>query len=282
MKTDVLFYRLFATLPEIFFQLTGRPADEAEIYRLESLEIKQTSYRLDGVFRPHLADPHRPIYFTEISARSDPRFYQGFIAKIFDYYDQKLDDRPFFAMAIFTERSLDPGVPVQYQIFLDYDVMQICYLEDLLERGPLPIELELLRLIVTPEAAAMEKAREVLDRIEVETEPGAHRREVVESIETVLVYKFPRVRREEIERMFELVDLRETAVYREAFEEGEKKGEKEGEKKGEKKGRLDAVPLLLESGVSVERIAESLELDLTAVRKVAARASRRTRSQSRS
>ena len=66
--------------------------------------------------------------------------------------------------------------------------------------------------------------------------------------------------------MFNLVDFKDTAVYREAFSEGEA----EGEKRGEKKGSLNAVPLLLEGGFSVERIAETLNLDVDDVRQVAA------------
>ena len=62
--------------------------------------------------------------------------------------------------------------------------------------------------------------------------------------------------------MFSVDTIRHTAVYREAFDEGETEGKKEG--------RLDAVPLLLELGATEERIARDLGLDLEAVREVAA------------
>jgi predicted transposase YdaD len=73
--------------------------------------------------------------------------------------------------------------------------------------------------------------------------------------------------------MFNLVDIEETAVYREAFSEGKTEGKTEGEKEGERRGSLNAVPLLLESGVSVERVAEALNLDVDEVRRLAAPAS---------
>lgn len=53
--------------------------------------------------------------------------------------------------------------------------------------------------------------------------------------------------------MFTLSDLKQTRVYQEAKEEG----------------KLEAVPRLLALGLSVEQIAEALELDVKAVREAA-------------
>jgi hypothetical protein len=52
MKTDSLFYRLFQALPRLFFDLVGLPTLPAEQYRFQSVELKQTALRLDGLFRP--------------------------------------------------------------------------------------------------------------------------------------------------------------------------------------------------------------------------------------
>jgi predicted transposase YdaD len=43
-----------------------------------------------------------------------------------------------------------------------------------------------------------------------------------------MVYKFPQLSREEIERMFGLSELRQTKVFQEALQEGEEKGRQEG------------------------------------------------------
>jgi len=73
--------------------------------------------------------------------------------------------------------------------------------------------------------------------------------------------------------MFDLAAFRDTAVYREAFTEGEAEGEKwgkrEGEKKGKREGKLDAVPFLLELGASEEQIAVNLSLNVEEVRAAA-------------
>lgn len=52
MKTDSIFYRLFQEFPSIFFKLLGNPSEEASLYQFSSIEIKQTAFRIDGVFLP--------------------------------------------------------------------------------------------------------------------------------------------------------------------------------------------------------------------------------------
>ena len=61
--------------------------------------------------------------------------------------------------------------------------------------------------------------------------------------------------------MFSLSDLRQTKVYQEALEEGRQEGEL--------KAKLESVPRLLAIGLSVEQIAQALELTVEQVRQVA-------------
>lgn len=56
-------------------------------------------------------------------------------------------------------------------------------------------------------------------------------------------------------------NLEEPRVYREA--------KAEGEQIGELKGKLASVPLLLKAGLTVEQIAEQLDLELAVVQKAA-------------
>jgi len=77
-------------------------------------------------------------------------------------------------------------------------------------------------------------------------------------IETILIYKFPRVSREEIEAMFGLSDIKQTRVYQEAFPEGIEEGER--------KEKFRTIPLLLRFGLTVEQVAQELSLSLEEVR----------------
>ncbi|MEA5617116.1 hypothetical protein VB711_04570 [Cronbergia sp. UHCC 0137] len=57
--------------------------------------------------------------------------------------------------------------------------------------------------------------------------------------------------------MLGLGDLKQTRVYQEGLEDGERKG------------KLEAVPGLLKLGLTLEQVAEALELDIAEVRKAA-------------
>lgn len=66
---------------------------------------------------------------------------------------------------------------------------------------------------------------------EVVAEPEAQRREAIDLIETLLVYKLPHLTRQEIKKMLRLPDpdLRKTRFYQEAYSEGEEDGHRAGE-----------------------------------------------------
>jgi predicted transposase/invertase (TIGR01784 family) len=60
--------------------------------------------------------------------------------------------------------------------------------------------------------------------------------------------------------------IRNTRVYQEAFEEGEQQCRREGEQQCRSAAKLETIPRLLNMGLSVEQIAEALDLDIEVVR----------------
>jgi predicted transposase YdaD len=68
---------------------------------------------------------------------------------------------------------------------------------------------------------------------------------IVEFIEAVLVYKFPKLSRQEVEAMFTHSDLKKTRVYQDAMQEGVKLGKQEGLQIGEQRGLQRQVAMLL-------------------------------------
>jgi predicted transposase/invertase (TIGR01784 family) len=69
VKTDTIFYRLFQTFPSVFFELINSPSDLTNLYQFSSVEVKQTAFRMDGVFLPN--QTNYPIYFLEAQFQPD-------------------------------------------------------------------------------------------------------------------------------------------------------------------------------------------------------------------
>src|SRR5207302_3821544 len=77
--------------------------------------------------------------------------------------------------------------------------------------------------------------------------------DLVELIETVVLYKLPRLSREEIQAMLQVHDIRETRVYQEAKEEGLKEGVEKGIREGIQEGIEKGIEKGIQEGVEEER-----------------------------
>jgi predicted transposase/invertase (TIGR01784 family) len=83
MKTDSIFYRLFKTFPEAFFELINSEAAETTAYDFASVELKQTAFRIDGVFLPVPIERKKPIYFLEVQFQKECRIVCPIILRTF-------------------------------------------------------------------------------------------------------------------------------------------------------------------------------------------------------
>ncbi|WP_043999572.1 DUF2887 domain-containing protein, partial [Microcystis aeruginosa] len=118
--------------------------------------------------------------------------------------------------------------------------------------------ISMLQLIIAPTARAIEQGKQLIPRIRQAFPKVKQQQELLELIETILVYKLPQVSRKEIEAMFSLSDLKQTKVYQEALEEGRQEGELAA--------KLASIPRLLALGLNFEQIAQALELEIEQVR----------------
>jgi predicted transposase/invertase (TIGR01784 family) len=83
-----LFYRLFKSFPGTFFELIGQVPAQAEASEFRSVEIKQTAFRIDGVFIPLPKAKAVPIVFVEVQFQKDSSFYFRFFSEIMLYLRQ--------------------------------------------------------------------------------------------------------------------------------------------------------------------------------------------------
>lgn len=112
--------------------------------------------------------------------------------------------------------------------------------------------LRILKLIGTPQKQAPERGRALIDRTRQEITDEIVQRNFIELVETIFVYKFPKLNSQEIGKMLGLTELKQTRVYQEAEQAGQEKERAEMLTK--------MVPKLLRRGMTIEEIAADLEL----------------------
>ena len=258
MKTDSIFYQLFQRFPNCFFELLNLPPETAKAYQFSSVEVKQLSFRLDGVFLPNTTN--QPIYFLEVQFQRDDKFYSRFFSEIFLYLHQTELRNNWQGVVIYPQRQVEILESSRYSELLDSERVWRFYLDEL--RGVESVGISTLQLIIASPERAIEQGNTLIQRVRQELANARQQQEVLELIETILVYKLPQVSRKEIEAMFSLSDLRQTKVY----QEGREEGRVEGRVEGKLEAKLASIPRLLALGLTLEQIAQALDLETEQVR----------------
>ena len=224
-----MFYRLFQRLPELVFELAGWPVPDITGYRFRSEEIKQTAFRLDGVLTPPAEATERPMVFVEVQYQPDERFYRRLFAEIFLYLYLHPPAHPWQAVVIYPERRVERDAGQHYTALLTLPQVRRVYLEDFRQSAPSSLGLRLLQLLIGEPARVMAQAQELVQPATPDQRKTTAWGELVDLVETLLVYRLPKLSREEIRAMLNLVDvdLRQTRFYQEVFTEGRQEGRQE-------------------------------------------------------
>ncbi len=227
MKTDSIFYRIFQTDPGILFELLGQSADLAVGYEFRSVEIKQLAFRIDGVLLPTTDAVDQTVWFIEVQFQKDPHFYHRFFAEIALFLAQHPQTLDWQAVVLFPRRSIEPDQTRLHRAQLNSDQVHRVYLNELKSSDALGVGL--MQLILADPGSAVSQAQTLMTKTRSQDQTNPKIAAIIGLIETIVVYKFPQLSREEIERMFGLSELKETKVYQEALQEGRQEGRQEGE-----------------------------------------------------
>ena len=214
MKTDTLFYRLFLRKPKLALELLG--LDYAgDSYSFCSEEIKQTAFRIDGLFKPLSDDPEQPIIFVEVQYQVDNDFYGRLFSELTLYLYLKKPERDWLILLIYPSRSIEKKASIEFLPFLNLPQVHRIYLEDYQDRTDLSPALEFIRLIVSDKQQTISRAKDLAERLDKVDVEG------LDLIETILVYKLPHLSREEIKQMLSVyeVKLQDTRFYQEVSAE---------------------------------------------------------------
>ncbi len=271
MKTDTLFYRLFQNHPELVFQLIGNATPRTGTYEFGSQEVKQLAFRIDGVLNPSPDAADLPIVFVEVQGYRDQKktLYHSFFAEIFLYLHDYQPVQDWLGILIFTQRHLDPQLPLHFQDYATSQRFKRVYLDELpADLANQSLELGVLQLIGVKDEVAPERARQLVERAKKAVTDAAERERIVELVLATLVYKFPTFEREAIRQMLGLDELKQTRFYQEIAEEERVEGRAEGREEERERMLSHAVPKFLQLGLSVEQIAQALDVEVETVERI--------------
>jgi len=259
VKTDTLFYSLFKEFPSIFFELINQSTEQATTYQFTSREIKQLAFRLDGLFFPKTENPENPLYVVEVQFQPDEDLYYRIFAELFLYLRQDKPSCPWRVVVIYPTRRIEREQPLQFREL--FTRVQRIYLDELGDDASDSLGVNIVKLVIENQQTAPERARTLIEQAQAQITDQTTQRNLIDLIETIIVYKLPQKSREEIEAMLGLSELKQTKVYQEA--------KQEGLDEGQLKAKLEAIPRMMQLGLNVEMIAEGLDLPLEVVQPAA-------------
>ncbi|HEY9798897.1 MAG TPA: Rpn family recombination-promoting nuclease/putative transposase [Leptolyngbyaceae cyanobacterium] len=268
MKTDTIFYSLFQAFPSIFFELINQSPQEASNYEFTSREVKQLAFRIDGLFFPKINDSAKPVYVVEVQFQPDDDLYYRLFAELFLYLRQSKPPYRWQVVVIYPSRSIERTQELHFDDILLLNRVKRIYLDELGEVGETSLGVGVVKLVIENEETAPELARRLIAQAKQQLIDAATKRDLINLIETIIVYKLPQKSREEIEAMLGLNELKQSRVYQEALEEGKQQGLEEGKQEGKQEAKLEAIPRMVQFGLSVEAIAQLLDLPLELVQQV--------------
>jgi predicted transposase/invertase (TIGR01784 family) len=245
MRRDTIFYQLFRQSPTLLFSLISQPPEDADRYIFDSIEVKETAFRIDGVFVP--PDRSGVIYFCEVQFQTDELLYERMLSEISIYTYRHRDS--FFdwrAVAIYPSRSVEQSnLNVAIEMLASGRIIPI-YLDELGTGTELPIGLSLMVLTTLEGDAAKAEAQRLVGQAQ-----GS--RDIISLLSTIIVYKFSNLSRDEVDAMLG-IELQQTRVYQDAKAEGEAIGEVRGLERGRtEEGRALVLRLLARKLGKIDR-----------------------------
>jgi predicted transposase/invertase (TIGR01784 family) len=216
MRRDSIFYQLFRQSPTLLFELLPQPPDDAESYIFEAIEVKETGFRMDGVFLP--PNSSGIVYFCEVQFQLDELLYERMNSEIGIYiYRNRERFFDWQSVVIYPTRSVEQSRTETVGDLLASRRIIPVYLDELGEIEELPIGLGLMVLTTLEGDTATTAARNLIGRSQ-----GSG--DIIDLISTIIVYKFSNLSRDEVDAMLG-IELEQTRVYQEAQAEGEARGE---------------------------------------------------------
>lgn len=217
MQTDALFYQLFQTAPQIFFEL-------AQIvptcpYRFESVTFKAVEKRIDGLLQP--TQIGEPLYFLEVQAFPDQRMYWRLLHEISLFFEQSsAESEPeWLAVVLWLDENDDPGFgTVPTHTPAGRERLRAIYLPEVLKQLPeTSLALNVLRpFLVDNERQVRQNFSTWIQHIQQSKLSYRLEERLVEVLVRLIEQKFKTLNYEELATMLQLTPFEETRSFKKA------------------------------------------------------------------
>ncbi len=135
MKTDSIFYRIFLDYPRSFFDLIGEVSAQEDNYKFSSIEVKQLSFRLDGLFLPTQENSDQPLYLVEVQFQPDEDLYYRLFSEFFLFLKYYKPPHPWQMVVIYPSRKIEREQSIHFRNLLNLEEVSIIYLDELGEEA---------------------------------------------------------------------------------------------------------------------------------------------------
>lgn len=274
MRRDSIFYKLFQQYPYVLFQLLKNPPQNAELYKFDSVAVKEPKFEIDGVFLPPESEPKGTVYFSEVQFQKDEQLYERLFAESHLYFYRNRDRfSDWQAVIIYPSRNIEQSDISPHRSLLNGDQVHRIYLDELGDIQELPLWVGLMVLTTLKESEAPAAARNLLTRSNQES---SSKEMILEMITTIMMYRFENLTLREVQVMLG-ISLERSRAYQEIKQEGRQEGRQEGLKESalnlvmrqltRRLGELPEEPKDTISGLSLtnlENLGEAL-LDFTSL-----------------
>jgi len=197
------------------------------------------------VFMPPDGQLECPLIFAEVQYQKDPKIYARLVSEIALYLYQTAPRHDWRAVVIFPNQNTEPRGSEHYREFFDSGRIQAIYLDQLPKQAQ-GLGVQLIHLIGVDEVSVPEQLKTIKSAINAS--PTASQSAWLDLLETILVYKLPRLSRDEVKEMLGdilNVQLKQTRFYQDVFAEGQQEGQKKGRQEGRKEGRQEGEVMML-------------------------------------
>ncbi|MGQ9805971.1 MAG: DUF2887 domain-containing protein, partial [Chlorobiales bacterium] len=206
MKTDKLIYSIFQESPETALALLGYDAALWQHYAFQSIEVKEKSYRIDGVLLPDA--PDLPVIILEVQFQVDDFIYERILSETLIFRAQNRQFPKTEMVILFASRKIDKGAGM-FEPLVASGAIRPIYLSEALSEETDNLGQMLLQLTVKKSslAADLEVAKAFKEFLDQPQISYSRRRFFLNLLVNIFLEKHEPLTYEELEAMIKMEEI---------------------------------------------------------------------------